>query len=104
MTASPRAPFGDAFDRAIRSQPRPRKAQKENEMSPPNIRPGSNPPAILTVPEAAKWAGMDGTHIRAALYNHEIPIRVVEGRTFIRRVDLAAWLDGKGFKMLAGAQ
>jgi hypothetical protein len=109
----------DAFARAIRSPgtrvplfnprhigatPAASKPQKVVNMHPPNTRPGASPPAIMTVGEASKWSGLHGSHLRTALSKREIPTREVEGRTFILRADLAAWLDGKGFKMLAGAQ
>jgi hypothetical protein len=52
-------------------------------MNPANTRPGSGPPAIMTVGEASKWSGLDGVHLRD---------------------DLATWLDGKGVKMLGGVR
>jgi excisionase family DNA binding protein len=56
-------------------------------------------PPIMTIGEAAKYAGLHRDRISAAIHRSELPAREFEGRKFILPDELVAWLEQQGLAL-----
>jgi hypothetical protein len=56
----------------------------------------NSPPTIMTLGEAAKFAGVPRDVVHDAIFNRKLAVRDVEGRRLVRTADLRRWVEERG--------